>query len=214
MPPRTEAYLPGFEKGHVNASSLGGVNTVANVCPQHADVNHGGYYSMEAGERSALSNGAQIYSEKTAFVDSKPGDCPGAFLVIDRVTFSDGHTERVSLSFTNESYAVQAEWNEVSAALPDTFVGDNPADPGRSTYGPEAYAELMTATDLEMPNIDQEYLPADFCGEPAIDVNAAEFGVETSALEIGTDFTAADTAVAIDSSPDVDVELSADADPN
>jgi len=38
MPARTEAYLPGDERGHVNASSLGGVNTKDNVVAQHHDV--------------------------------------------------------------------------------------------------------------------------------------------------------------------------------
>ena len=52
---------PGFEKGHVNASSLGGGNTSSNVVAQHANVNHGAYYDMERGERSALKNGVLCF---------------------------------------------------------------------------------------------------------------------------------------------------------
>ena len=46
MPYRTDAYLPGDERGHINASSLGG-NSKDNVVAQNAELNHGAYYSME-----------------------------------------------------------------------------------------------------------------------------------------------------------------------
>ena len=101
MPSRTEAYLPGDERGHVNASSLGGVNSRSNVVAQHADVNHGAYLSVEKGERAALQNGATIESEKTAVVNSQPGDRPSSFTINDSVTYSDGHTESIHHSFTN-----------------------------------------------------------------------------------------------------------------
>ena len=48
MPSRTDAYLPGDEKGHVNASSLAGDNSEANVVAQNKDLNHGGYLSIES----------------------------------------------------------------------------------------------------------------------------------------------------------------------
>lgn len=98
MPSRTDAYLPGDERGHVNASSLGGVNSRANVVAQHSDVNHGAYLSVEKGERTALQNGATIESEKTAVVNSQPGDRPSTFTVNDSVTYPDGHTEAVHYS--------------------------------------------------------------------------------------------------------------------
>ena len=66
MPGRTDAYLPGDERGHVNASSLGGgANTTDNIVAQHYDVNHGAYYSMEQGERAALQNGATKVAHAT-----------------------------------------------------------------------------------------------------------------------------------------------------
>ena len=34
MPYRTDAYLPGDERGHINASSLGGTNSTDNVVAQ------------------------------------------------------------------------------------------------------------------------------------------------------------------------------------
>lgn len=166
MPSRTDAYLPGDERGHVNASSLGGVNSRANVVAQHSDVNHGAYLSVEKGERTALQNGATIESEKTAVVNSHVGDRPTAFTVNDSVTYPDGHTESIHHSFTNESYADQAAWNDMSASLPGTFDGENPGDGLRGSMDTESYSSLMDATDAEMPGLDADYAPADFSGVP------------------------------------------------
>lgn len=166
MPSRTDAYLPGDERGHVNASSLGGVNSRANVVAQHSDVNHGAYLSVEKGERTALQNGATIESEKTAVVNSQVGDRPTAFTVNDSVTYPDGHTESIHHSFTNESYADQAAWNDMSASLPGTFDGENPGDGLRGSMDTESYSSLMDATDAEMPGLDADYAPADFSGVP------------------------------------------------
>lgn len=159
MPSRSEAYLPGDERGHVNASSLGGINTELNVVPQHSDLNHGAYYSMEQGERNALRNGASIESEKTAVVNGQVGDRPITFTVRDSVTYPDGHTESIHHSFTNESYADQSAWNEQAASLPETFDAPNPGDELRSIYDIESYASLMDETDAMLPSIEDEYAP-------------------------------------------------------
>ena len=166
MPSRTDAYLPGYERGHVNASSLGGVNTRANVVAQHSDVNHGAYLSVEKGERTALQNGATIESEKTAVVNSQPGDRPSTFTVNDTVAYPDGHTESVHHSFTNESYADQAAWNDISASLPGTFDAPNPGDGLRGSMDSESYASLIESTDTEIPGLAEDYAPADFSGVP------------------------------------------------
>ena len=166
IPSRTDAYLPGDERGHVNASSLGGVNTRANVVAQHSDVNHGAYLSVEKGERTALQNGATIESEKTAVANSQPGDRPSTFTVNDTVAYPDGHTESVHHSFTNESYADQAAWNDISASLPGTFDAPNPGDGLRGSMDSESYASLMESTDTEIPGLAEDYAPADFSGVP------------------------------------------------
>lgn len=54
MPSRTSAYLPGDERGHIQASSLGGSNDPSNIVPQHHDVNRYGWRGMERGETDAL----------------------------------------------------------------------------------------------------------------------------------------------------------------
>ena len=184
MPSRTDAYLPGDERGHVNASSLGGVNSRANVVAQHSDVNHGAYLSVEKGERTALQNGATIESEKTAVVNSQPGDRPTAFTVNDSVTYPDGHTESIHHSFTNGSYADQAAWNEMSAALPGTFDAANLGDGLRGSMDSDSYASLMESTDAEMPGLDADYAPADFSGAPS--------SADTTGTDIGSDVGSGD----------------------
>ncbi len=181
MPSRTDAYLPGDERGHVNASSLGGVNSRDNVVAQHGDVNHGAYLSVEKGERVALQNGATIESDKTAVVNSQLGDRPSTFTVNDSVTYPDGHTESIHHSFTNESYADQAAWNDMSASLPGTFDGDNPGDGLRGSMDTESYSALMEATDAEMPGLDADYAPSDFSGVPDV----ADAG--SAATDVGVD---------------------------
>lgn len=188
MPSRTSAYLPGDERGHVNASSLGGSNfgsthSMANVVAQHSHVNHGAYASVEKGERTALQNGATIEAEKTAIVNSHPGDRPSTFTVSDSVTYPDGHTESIHHSFTNESYADQAAWNDISASMPGAFDSPNPGDGLRDSMDSESYASLMESTDAALPGIDAEYTPADFSGMPGIEDTASA----STTAEIDTD---------------------------
>ena len=188
MPSRTDAYLPGDERGHVNASSLGGINSRANVVAQHSDVNHGAYLSVEKGERSALQNGATIESEKTAVVNSHPGDRPTTFTVNDSVTYPDGHTESIHHSFTNESYADQAAWNDMSASLPGTFDAPNPGDGLRGSMDGESYASLMESTDAEMPGLAEDYAPADFSGVP----DSTDLASASADIGVGDDTGAGD----------------------
>lgn len=166
MPSRTDAYLPGDERGHVNASSLGGDNTTSNVVAQHHDLNHGGYLSVENGERNALQNGAAIDSEKTAIVDGQPGDRPSTFTVNDTVTYADGHSETIHSSFTNESNANQVEWNDISSSLPGIYDAPNPGDDLRGSMSSEEYAGLMEETDATLLDLDADYAPSDFSGDP------------------------------------------------
>lgn len=169
MPSRTDAYLPGDERGHVNASSLGGTNTTDNVVAQHYDVNHGGYYSLEQGERSAIQNGASIDSSKMAVVNNQPGARPDIFMVSDNVTYSDGHSESIHHSFTNAGYMEQQAWNDQSAALPGTFDTPNPGNVLVDSMSNTEYAELMENTDAELLGISEDYAAADFSGVSRVD---------------------------------------------
>lgn len=166
MPARSEAYLPGDERGHINASSLSGDNSKANIAPQHADLNHGSWLSVENGERSALKNGAEIQSEKTAVVNSSLGDRPSTFVVSDTIKYADSHVETIHHSFTNEAFIDQAAWNETSASMPDTFDGTNPGDGLRAQFDANSYATLMETTDAQLPSLSAEYASADYAGPP------------------------------------------------
>lgn len=160
MPARTEAYLPCDERGHVNASSLGGKNTPSNVVAQHRDLNHGAYLSMENGERHALQNGASIDSEKIAVVDAQPGDRPTTFMVNDAVTYADGHTEPIHHSFTNESNVDQIAWNGIASSLPGTYDAPNPGDELRESMSSVEYSELMETTDAGLSDLTGDYASA------------------------------------------------------
>lgn len=170
MTPRTEAYLPGDEKGHVCASSLSpyAVNSSLNVVPQNgADINHGAWLHTEMGERDALNAGASIRSEKTAYVDGQVGDRPHTFSVNDHVLYANGHTEELHFSFSNEAYADKAAFNDLSASLPGTFDGANPGDGLRAEMDVEQYAELMESSDALLPGLTDEYAAADYSGLPS-----------------------------------------------
>lgn len=160
MPARTEAYLPCDERGHVNASSLGGENTPSNVVAQHHDLNHGAYLSMENGERHALQSGAAIDSEKIAVVDSQPGDRPTTFMVNDAVTYANRHTESIHHSFTNESNVDQIAWNGIASSLPGTYDAPNPGDELRESMSSVEYADLMETTNAALSDLTGDYAPA------------------------------------------------------
>lgn len=175
MTSRTEAYLPGDERGHVCASSLSpyAANTAVNVVPQNgSDINHGSWLHTENGERVTLQNGASIYSEKTAYVDGQVGDRPHTFTVNDHITYADGHSEQIHFSFLNESYADQQAFNDLSASLPGAFEGVNPEDALRAEMDTAQYAELMESSDALLPGIAEDYTAADYSGMPAADTVA------------------------------------------
>ena len=159
MPQRTEAYLETDERGHIQASSLGGSNKTENVVPQSAELNHGAYYSMEKGERAALINGAAIQSEKIAYVSNQPGGRPDAFIVNDTVSYGDGQTQNIHLSFSNLTNAEQSGINAESVAQVSDMYSElpNPGDNLREVMPSEEYAQLMEETDALLPNVGDFY---------------------------------------------------------
>lgn len=178
MPPRTPVYLPGDERGHLTASSLGGTNSRMNITAQAYDVNHHGFIGMEAGERAALASGASVDSHKTAIVNGEIGGRPDVYMANDNVTYDDGHTEAVHLLYTNLSYADQQAMNDFSAAQPDTFLAPNPGDGLRDSMTTAEYAELMESTDALLVGIEEDYAPSDAWGAPAAD--AADLSADLS----------------------------------
>lgn len=217
MPARDGSYLPTDERGHIQASSLGGSNKPENIAPQAKDLNHGSWNNMEAAERDALSprNGCTIDSEKTAFSSNQPGNRPDAFTANDSVTFPDGQTQTVNLSFANMQNSEQAAINEEATTqtsdLMDAY--PNPGDGLRDSMSPEEYADLMAETDAALPNIADYYAEWDYQGVPSSAVEngepTADWDCETSAAldagdagAVSADAPDADTAGATPSGSD------------
>lgn len=159
MPGRTDAYLPTDERGHVQASSLGGDNSRINVVPQDKDVNHGVYFQMENEERSILKSGGEIQSEKIAFASTQAGQRPDVFIVNDRVTHPDGKTETLHLSFQNASSDLQESWATSIMEHSDMLDVPNGGDVLREEMSVEEYAKLMEETDVYLSDIKDDYSP-------------------------------------------------------
>lgn len=158
MPRRDSSYLSTDERGHIQASSLGGSNTKDNVVAQAKDVNHGGYLEMERGERNALNSNA-IYSEKIAFASNQPGNRPDVFMVNDKITNPEGQSHNVHLSFTNMTYAEQDSMNDLSITHASEMfdINPNPGDSLREMMSCEEYSCLMEETDETLPSVEDMY---------------------------------------------------------
>jgi len=194
MPRRDSSYLKTDERGHIQASSLGGNNTKDNVVAQSKDLNHGGYYHMELGEKAALKNGNTIQSEKIAFASNQPGNRADAFMVNDTVTNAAGQSQNVHLSFSNLMNSEQQGMNEEATAQASNLFDSyqNPGDHLRETMSNEEYAELMVETDATLPNINDmygEWITIEYSEAECL----AECDAETSAVEMDTE-TEADAA--------------------
>lgn len=176
MPSRTDAYLPTDERGHIQASSLGGSNKADNIAPQAKDLNHGDYYNMEGAERDALRSGSTIASEKTAFSSNQPGNRPDAFLVNDTITFESGQTQEVHLSFANmqnsEQEAINEEINVQTSDMLDEL--PNSGDAFRDSMTAEEYADLMEKTEADLPNIADYYAEWDYEDTPGSTAETGE----------------------------------------
>ena len=188
MPARTSAYLPTDERGHIQASSLGGSNSRDNIAPQARDLNHGSWYNMENAERGALRSGSTIDTEKTAFVSNQPGGRPDAFMANTSISFPSGQTQEIHLSFSNMQNNEQLAINEeVMAQASDMMnASPNPGDGLRDSMSPEEYADLMEETDAALPNIADYYAEWDYQGVPS---SAVETGEPTADWDGGVSAT-------------------------
>lgn len=198
MPSRNAAYLETDERGHIQASSLGGNNSRNNVVPQSADLNHGGYYSMEKGERAVLQSSGAIQSEKIAFSSVQPGNRPDAFMVNDTITYGN-EVQTVHLSFANMTNAEQVNANEIVLTQGSDLLGDpqaNIEDDLRTSMSSMEYTDLMQETDMALPNIDEMY----------------DIDVYTSyvAPEVDTQLEVDSTDVAVDSIDDLEASIDED----
>lgn len=176
LPATDGSYLPTDERGHIQASSLGGSNKPENIAPQARDLNHGSWYNAEGAERDSLRSGNTIDSEKIAFSSNQPENRPDAFLLNDSIHFSDGQTQEVHLSFSNMQNSEQAEINEEAATqasdMMDAF--HNPGDGLRDSMSPQEYAELMEQTDAALPSIGDHFAEWDYEGPAGMTAETGE----------------------------------------
>ncbi len=174
MPKRTDAYPEFYERGHTNASSLGGANHTLNVHPQARDLNHGAFASMEQGQRDALKSGA-VFSEKIAYNSGPAGTAPDAYMINDTVIHADGSSHTVHLSFANLNNAEQETFQQTLDQNADMLDAPNPGDIGRELYTPDEYAQLMEECEANMGTVRDEYSDDWSCTSyDEVDLNADE----------------------------------------
>lgn len=218
MPMRDDSYLGTDERGHIQASSLGGDNSKENIAPQAKDLNHGAYLSVENGEREALTKGNTVVSEKIAYSSVQPGNRPDAYMVNDTVTNANGKSQEVHHSFANMMNSEQESLNAELGQHSDLLDDPNPGDSLRENMSVQEYSDIMEKTDMELPNIQDEYgthvsiTPSETTEANNMWADAgyeADMGVSTSGNEMW-DMAASDEAVT--DASDVGADMGTDAD--
>ena len=119
--------------------------------------------TVENAEHKLISdpqNPAIVCTERTAFVSNqvKGEDMrPDAFMVSDHITYADGNSQNVHLSFANISVAEQNSMNWELENYVDIQGFENPGDGLRGQMSAEEYSLVMMETDQAMPTISQEF---------------------------------------------------------
>ena len=223
------ARLATDDGGHLVAARANGPAIEQNLSAQDRNLNRSSFKAMETAEQNAIKGGAKISTERTAFVSNDIAadgfKRPDAYMVNNHVTFADGKTQDVHLSFSNMSKAEQTQLNEQTSAIFDT--GEpNPGDSLREQISPQEYSQLMEETDPALPSIQDEFAEWDVstANQAAYDMSdanahnqmAMDFAAEeaamdadTSAVDLGSDDFGADTSAEGDSS-DASADSSSD----
>lgn len=173
-------------RGHIQASSQGGSNSIENITPQSRNVNQIGYRAMERGETAVLKSGGSVYSEKIAYASNQPGYRPDAYIVNDTVTYADGRTQNVHTSYTNLQYDEQTklenEFMRENADMLDAY--ENPGDTLRESMDAKEYTSLMEETDNALPGVKDMYDNGWITSKEAAAQNGAEpSGGEMASVE-------------------------------
>ena len=149
------------QKGHLIGARFNGSVIKENLHAQDAGLNQSQYKKVENNEMNLIRNhqeSSQIYTEKIAYISNKidTGMRPDAYLINDTITYGDGRTQHVNLSFTNISSKEQEQLNEASAGI---VFGDsnNPGDVLREEMSTAEYTSLMEETDEYLSNIKDEF---------------------------------------------------------
>lgn len=146
--------------GHLVAAQFNGPSIPQNLFAQDGKLNQSAFKRVENAERTQLKDGASIYTERIAYMSSSKaadGGCrPEAFMINDTITYKNGETQNIHLSFANLSPKEQEAINAQVADL-DIPAMPNPGDSLREQMSPSEYAELMESTDKILLDIKGEF---------------------------------------------------------
>ena len=145
MPSRSGAYLPGDEKGHVNASSLGGRQhnfkrgpAARRSEPRRRPLRGGGRTGRTVQRRGDRLRG------KTAVVGGQPGDRPIAFTINDSVTLPRTATRSPSTTLSQTSpMPIRRPGTPSRRPCLTPLTRPNPGDGLRGSMDADSYASLM-----------------------------------------------------------------------
>ncbi len=146
--------------GHLVAARANGPMIPENIHAQNSQLNQGTYKRVENAEQRLLADNATIQTERTAFttnLQGENGERPSAYMVNDRITYADGQTQDVHLSFANMSRSEQENLNQSLDVHSDMLDVSNPGDVLRDSMLDMEYASLMESTDTELPGIREEF---------------------------------------------------------
>ncbi len=159
MQQKVEGKTSTDHSGHLIAAQQNGPAIKENLFAQDGHLNQGPYRSMENAELGLVRNGATVYTEKTAYIPhaTETGARPSAFIANDTITYADGHTQHVNLSFANLTVVQQEEYAQMAAESQIDMECENPGDTLRENMSTQEYASLMEETDYSLLNIRDEY---------------------------------------------------------
>lgn len=149
----------GTQKGHLVPARQNGPTIKGNITAQDGHLNQSTIKKLENAETRLITNKenpVRIQSERTAFAKNQKKDGlvkPDAYMYNETLTFADGKTETVHLSFSNQSKADQAAQN----ALVNSMNADHMDSSRPSWMSAAEYNDLMEKTNAELPGIAQEF---------------------------------------------------------
>lgn len=148
------------DRGHLIGAQHNGTAKEINLFAQDSSLNRGPYRTVENTEMGITrdsNNPGCVYMEKTSFSlnADENGSRPDVYMVNDTITYADGQSQHVNLSFANLGSKEQEMYGEEAAKY--NIEADNPGDRLRESMSEEEYSELMESTEDSLPSIKDEY---------------------------------------------------------
>lgn len=147
----------GDHRGHTVAARFNGPPIESNISSQHRDLNLGSYKRMENAEASLQKDGARIQTERIAYSSKKAADGsvrPEAYMVNDTITYKNGETRTVHLSFANLS---NKEQDEMQRIVDEMYPPEWQHDELRGQLTQQEYNDLMREADEYVLDIKDEF---------------------------------------------------------